>query len=182
MGAIHARRAAHSRSQNLAELRRNVDMLSGLAEEFRDDLASHVLSITGQIQRQISLAPPEQDLCFNATSPTVRRLGDIVSDDQDVIRVPHSEHFNAYESRRNHNGMAAIHGNRVDRLQPWKALASFIAEGHVAADLPRCPSGFHPTKDRALCQCLILERDFRLAKNPDLLESSFDPPSLTSCS
>ena len=56
-------------------------MFSGLAEELRDDLAGHVLFIAGQIQRQISLAPPEQDLRFNATSPTVRRLHDIVSHD-----------------------------------------------------------------------------------------------------
>src|ERR1044071_7203925 len=81
MGAIHASRAAHSRSQNLAELRRNVDRFSSLAEEFRDDLAGHVLFISGQIQRQISLAPSEQNLRFNATAPTVRRLHDIVSRD-----------------------------------------------------------------------------------------------------
>ena len=43
--------------------------------------AGHVLFIAGQIQRQISLAPPEQDLRFNATSPTVCRLHDIVSHD-----------------------------------------------------------------------------------------------------
>jgi hypothetical protein len=78
MSAAYAGRTAYSRPQNFAELRRNVDMFSGLAEEFRNYLASHALFITGQIQRQVSLAAPEQDLRFNATSSTLPRLHDAV--------------------------------------------------------------------------------------------------------
>jgi hypothetical protein len=81
MSATDARRATHGSSQHVCELRRNLDMLSGLVEEFRDDLASHGLFIAGQIQRQLSLAAPEYNLCVNATPPAVFRLNNIVSND-----------------------------------------------------------------------------------------------------
>jgi hypothetical protein len=52
--------------------------------------------------------------------------------------------------------VAAIHSDRVDRLQSGDTLTPFVAEGHVAPDFLARASRLDTTKHRAFCQRLIL--------------------------
>src|SRR6202049_4985123 len=112
----------------------------------------------------MSLAATEQHSCLNATALALRRLRHIVFRNQYVICVSHSQHFHAPPPRRNHDRMATIHPDRVDRLEPRDALTSLVAEGHVPPDLLDRTPRLHTTQYRALCQRLILERYFGLTE------------------
>src|SRR5712692_10438944 len=103
-------------------------MFSSLVKEFGNDLARHAFLLARQVQRQMSLAATEQHPRLDTTALTLRRLRDIVFRNQDVIRVSDTEHFYTHQPRRNHDRMATIHPDRVDRLQPRNALTSLVAD------------------------------------------------------
>src|SRR6266852_1068933 len=152
-------------------------MFSSLVKEFGNDLARHAFLLARQVQRQMSLAATEQHPRLDTTALTLRRLRDIVFRNQDVIRVSATEHFYTHQPRRNHDRMATIHPDRIDRLQPSNALTSRVAEGHVPPDLLDRTSRLHTTKHRTFRQCLILERHFGLTQDSYLLEPTLDPAS-----
>src|ERR1035437_6002789 len=130
----------------------------------------------------MSLAATKEPSGFDPAALALRRLRHIVLRNQHVIGVSHAENFHAHQPKRNYHRVAAIHSDRVDRLQPSKTLTPLVAEGHVAPDfLDRAPR-LHPTKHRAFCQRLILERHFGLTQDSCLLQPSLDPaPFTTRC-
>jgi hypothetical protein len=147
MRASHTGRAAHGGFQHPYELGRDLDTFPSPVEEFGNDLARHPLLLTGKIQRQMSLAATEQYSGSDPAALALRRLRHIVLRNQHVIGVSHAENFHAHQPGRNHHRVAAIHSDRVDRLQqPSNTLTPLVAEGHVAPDFLDRAARLHTTK------------------------------------
>ena len=63
-----------------------------------------------------------------------------------ALIISHAEDFHAHQPERNHHRVAAIHSDRVDRLQPSNTLPPLVAEGHVASDFLDRAARLHTTK------------------------------------
>jgi hypothetical protein len=169
MRTAHTVRPSHGRFENAHKLRRDFDRLACLVEELRNDLTGHLFVVASQIQRQMSLASTEQHPRFDTTALAFRRLHHRVFCDEHVIGVPHPEHIDTHQARRNDHGVPPVHRHRVDWLEPGDGDTGLIAEREVSPDLLRRSPRLNTAQHRPLGQRLILNRHFGLAYDSGFL-------------
>jgi hypothetical protein len=84
--------------------------------------------------------------------------------------MPHSEHLNPHDGRRDYHGVYAIDPYRVEWVQPKKWLTFLTTEGHVVAHLFKCPTGLDPANDIPMRELLVFEADDSSSVYPKLAQ------------
>jgi hypothetical protein len=96
--------------------------------------------------------------------------------DQELIRPAGSKQFDSDKDWSHHDGMEAVHAQRVDRLQVGQRLAILSRESHVPAHLANGTARLHAADDVTIGQVLMLETHFGPRKNARFIQAPPDAP------
>jgi hypothetical protein len=121
-----------------------------------------------QIQRQLSLPPPEDQFALRLRPVSFSAFHDPVARNQQFVSVLVPEHFDAGDRRREHDRVIHVKSQGIRLQEPSKGLPLCAAEADIAPEFFHGSARFAPAKHVAVGCPLVFETDIRCAADPGL--------------
>src|SRR5208337_5624527 len=116
------------RAYHRAKPLRYPDFLPGARIERRENRASFVLVLSGQIQIQATMNAPKQESCFQwRPLPIVGRTRSMLRNQQ-IVCASRAQHLNSHKDGGHHNCMQTIYSDGLHCMQPLDWLTIFLGE------------------------------------------------------
>ena len=126
--------------------------------------------ILPEIDGENTIPPPKEQRRINLLSNATRRVRQSVERNRQFACPYSAQHLHAHQALRKEDRMTAIHGNRVERLQPRQWISFRRNECARPAHVGDRAAGFHAAQHIALRQVLMFKRDSGCAIDASLLE------------
>jgi hypothetical protein len=110
-----------------------------------------------EIDWENTIPPPKEQLRSDLRAIAARHPRQSVESNRQLACPYGAQHLYAHQAFRKEDRMTAIHGNRVERLQPCQWLAIRRNESARSAHVGDRAAGFHAAQHIAFCQVLMFK-------------------------
>src|SRR5487761_1068822 len=105
------------------ELAGNRQRLTSAGKECRRGQCIAILLCPREIELQVAIKSAEQRGALKARPLPVGFCPRSMARDQEIVGMPSAKHLNSHQHESHHQRMHAVHGNRVQRMEPSKRLS-----------------------------------------------------------
>jgi hypothetical protein len=138
-------------------LRESQRLSSAVIEDGSHLSPKRAVFVLPEIEGENTIPPAKQQRRCNLRSIPARYVEQIVESDSKLAGPYGAQHLHAHQAPRKEDRMAAIHGNRVERLQPRQWITVRGDEGARSAHVEDRAAGFHAAQYIPFGQVLVFQ-------------------------
>src|SRR5271165_5105556 len=159
-----------NRAHRLAKPLRYSDFLPGARIERRENRASFVLVLSGQIQIQATMNATKQESCFQWRPLSIVGRTRSMLRNQQFVCASLAQHLNSHQDWGHHNCMQAIYSDGLHRMQPLDWLTIFLGERDVSPKFSDRAARLQPAHNIAFRKVLVFQAYRRMGEDASFFQ------------
>ena len=157
LAADAANRRRHFSDRLFKPLRHMQHLSSAVIEDGSQLSPERAVFVLPEIDWKNTIPPPKEQCRSDLRSIAAWHVRQSVESNRQFACPYSAQHLHAHQALRKEDRMTAIHGNRVERLQPRQWLAIRRNEGTRPAHVGNRAAGFHAAQHIPFCQVLVFQ-------------------------
>jgi len=174
LAADAANRRRYFSNRLFKPLRQMQHLASAVIEDGSQPSTECAVFVLPEIERENTIPPPKEQRRGNLRSISAWRVRQSVEGNRQLACPCGAQHLHAYQALCKEDRMTAIHGKRVERLQPGQRGTIRRDESARPAHVGDRAAGFHAAQHIALGQVLVFKRHSGRAIDTSLLKRPED--------
>jgi hypothetical protein len=170
LAADAANRRRHLPDRIFKPLRQMQRLACAVIEDGSQLSTDRAVFFLPKIEGENTISPTKELRRSNLRSIPARRVTQSVEGDRKLACPYSAQHLHSHQALGKEDRMTAIHGNRVEQLQPGQWIAIRRNEGARPAHVGDRAAGFHAAQHIPFGQVLVFKRDTRCAIDASFLE------------